>query len=203
MRLWSTHSQFIIAHINAMMTLARDHCMLANALAADYLASCEVAQQSCQQRWSTTARVLKSGYFNTNGQQDQAATLMECHLRRILLHIGVMHTIRRWRGRSGSSTVFGSCTGCARCTAKLVPWFKRGNRPRPPDGHRPADSDDVCHSVRLRRHMRHGFSNHVKPSSISANTTSSDSEKEITSWLTLRIMRLSRTAACRKFLTRP
>lgn len=94
MRLWVTHSQFIVEHINAMTTLARDHYMLTATLAADYLASCEVALQSCQQRLEYDGPSTENpGIFNTDGPQDQAVTLMERHLRRILFHLGVMHTI--------------------------------------------------------------------------------------------------------------
>lgn len=94
MRLWVTHSQFIVEYINAMTTLARDHYMLTATLAADYLASCEVALQSCQQRLEYDGPSTENpGNFNTDGPQDQAVTLMERHLRRILFHLGVMHTI--------------------------------------------------------------------------------------------------------------
>ncbi|MDI5829727.1 hypothetical protein MJN51_38730, partial [Salmonella enterica subsp. enterica serovar Kentucky] len=41
MKLWVTHSQFIVEHINAMTTLAREHTMLTPDLAQRYLESCE------------------------------------------------------------------------------------------------------------------------------------------------------------------
>lgn len=50
MKLWVTHSQFIVEHINAMTTLAREHTMLTPDLAQRYLQSCEIALQRCQQR---------------------------------------------------------------------------------------------------------------------------------------------------------
>lgn len=50
MKLWVTHSQFIVEHINAMTTLAREHTMLTPDLAQRYLESCEIAIQRCQQR---------------------------------------------------------------------------------------------------------------------------------------------------------
>ncbi len=56
MKLWVTHSQFIVEHINAMTTLAREHTMLTPDLAQRYLESCEIAIQRCQQRLSTTGR---------------------------------------------------------------------------------------------------------------------------------------------------
>ncbi len=56
MKLWVTHSQFIVEHINAMTTLAREHTMLTPDLAQRYLESCEIAIQRCQQRPSTTGR---------------------------------------------------------------------------------------------------------------------------------------------------
>lgn len=101
MRLWVTHSQFIVEHINAMTILARDHHMLAPAAAQDYLEYCEVALQRCQQRLEydgpSTGPVMNAA--------DEAPalpeTLMERHLRRILFHLGVMHTISSvaWRER--------------------------------------------------------------------------------------------------------
>lgn len=50
MKLWVTHSQFIVEHINAMTTPAREHNMLTPDLAQRYLESCEIALQRCQQR---------------------------------------------------------------------------------------------------------------------------------------------------------
>lgn len=50
MKLWVTHSQFIVEHINAMTTLAREHRALPPELAQEYLQSCEIAIQRCQQR---------------------------------------------------------------------------------------------------------------------------------------------------------
>lgn len=50
MKLWVTHSQFIVEHINAMTTTAREHTMLTPDLAQRYLESCEIALQRCQQR---------------------------------------------------------------------------------------------------------------------------------------------------------
>ncbi|MGO2567237.1 MAG: YccS/YhfK family putative transporter, partial [Serratia proteamaculans] len=47
MRLWVTHSQFIVEHLNAMTILAREHYMLTPKLAEEYLQSCEIALQSC------------------------------------------------------------------------------------------------------------------------------------------------------------
>lgn len=50
MKLWVTHSQFIVEHINAMTTTAREHTMLTPDLAQRYLESCEIALQRYQQR---------------------------------------------------------------------------------------------------------------------------------------------------------
>jgi YccS/YhfK family integral membrane protein len=102
MRLWVTHSQFIIEHINAMTILARDHYMLPPTLAQRYLNDCEVALQSCQQRLEyDSPGVIKPIMATANDTPEQPGTLMERHLRRILFHLGVMHTISSvaWRQR--------------------------------------------------------------------------------------------------------
>lgn len=46
MKLWVTHSQFIVEHINAMTTLAREHTMLTPDLAQRYLESCEIGDSA-------------------------------------------------------------------------------------------------------------------------------------------------------------
>ncbi|MDP1363386.1 hypothetical protein Q6303_29850, partial [Klebsiella variicola] len=48
--LWVTPSQFIVEHINALTTLAREHTMLTPDLAPRYLETSELARQRCQQR---------------------------------------------------------------------------------------------------------------------------------------------------------
>ncbi|WP_413727599.1 YccS/YhfK family putative transporter [Sodalis sp. RH19] len=102
MRLWVTHSQFIVEHINAMTILARDHYMLTPTLAQKYLASCEVALQRCQQRLEYDGPSSDSPVMDAAGETPELpGTLMERHLRRILFHLGVMHTISSvaWRQR--------------------------------------------------------------------------------------------------------
>ncbi len=102
MRLWVTHSQFIVEHINAMTILARDHYMLAPTLASQYLSACEVALQRCQQRLEYDGPSAPNPLADAAGEtQIQTSTLMERHLRRVLFHLGVMHTISSvaWRQR--------------------------------------------------------------------------------------------------------
>ena len=102
MRLWVTHSQFIIEHINAMTILARDHHMLTPNLAEKYLTACEVTLQTCQQRLEYDGPSSEKPVLATAGDTpEQPGTLMERHLRRILFHLGVMHTISSvaWRQR--------------------------------------------------------------------------------------------------------
>lgn len=102
MRLWVTHSQFIVEHINAMTILARDHYMLTPALAQKYLESCEIALQRCQQRLEYDGPGAGSPAMDGSGAAPELpGTLMERHLRRILSHLGVMHTISSvtWRQR--------------------------------------------------------------------------------------------------------
>jgi uncharacterized membrane protein YccC len=85
-----------------MTILTREHDTLTPELAEEYLQTCEMALQSCQQR-------LEYDGPNTHKSIMQLATLppeiptgeMERHLRRILSHLGVMHTISSlaWRQR--------------------------------------------------------------------------------------------------------
>ncbi|CAI2527733.1 YccS/YhfK family putative transporter [Serratia proteamaculans] len=94
MRLWVTHSQFIVEHLNAMTILAREHYMLTPKLAEEYLQSCEIALQSCQQRLEYDGPSSGNGIMQPPDlHPDMPVTEMERHLRRILSHLSVMHTI--------------------------------------------------------------------------------------------------------------
>lgn len=104
MKLWVTHSQFIVEHINAMTTLAREHTSLTPALAQDYLQSCEIAIQRCQQRLeyddageSGDINIMEAPQALSQG----ALSTLEQHLQRVLSHLGTMHTISSvaWRAR--------------------------------------------------------------------------------------------------------
>lgn len=104
MKLWVTHSQFIVEHINAMTTLAREHTMLTPELAQRYLQSCEIALQRCQQRLeydgpgsSGDVNILEAPESMTHGPM----STLEQHLQRILGHLNTMHTISSvaWRQR--------------------------------------------------------------------------------------------------------
>lgn len=104
MKLWVTHSQFIVEHINAMTTLAREHTMLTPDLAQRYLQSCEIALQRCQQRLeydgpgsSGDVNILEAPESMTHGPM----STLEQHLQRILGHLSTMHTISSvaWRQR--------------------------------------------------------------------------------------------------------
>ena len=104
MKLWVTHSQFIVEHINAMTTLAREHTSLTPELAQDYLQSCEIAIQRCQQRLEYDD-AGESGDVNIMEapqalSQSPVGTL-EQHLQRVVSHLGTMHTISSvaWRAR--------------------------------------------------------------------------------------------------------
>jgi YccS/YhfK family integral membrane protein len=104
MKLWVTHSQFIVEHINAMTTLAREHTMLTPDLAQRYLESCEIALQRCQQRLeydgpagSGDANILEAPETLTHGPM----STLEQHLQRVIGHLNTMHTISSvaWRQR--------------------------------------------------------------------------------------------------------
>lgn len=104
MKLWVTHSQFIVEHINAMTTLAREHDTLSPGLMQRYLESCEVALQRCQQRLEYDESG-SSGDVNIMESPDTLShgplSTMEQHLQRILGHLNTMHTISSvaWRQR--------------------------------------------------------------------------------------------------------
>lgn len=105
MKLWVTHSQFIVEHINAMTTLAREHNMLTPDLAVQYLQSCEIALQRCQQRLESEGPG-STGDVNILQAPDGGArhgplSTMERHLDRIIGHLNTMHTISSvaWRQR--------------------------------------------------------------------------------------------------------
>lgn len=109
MRLWVTHSQFIVEHINAMTILAREHNMLTEDLARRYLQSCEIALQRCQQRLeydepgsSGETNIMESMEALPQGPLSP----MEAHLHRILGHLGSMYTISSvaWRQRPRHGT---------------------------------------------------------------------------------------------------
>lgn len=94
MRLWVTHSQFIVEHINAMTILAREHTMLTPDLAQRYLQSCEIALQRCQQRLEYDGPGPHTNVMeNVDALNQGPATILEQHVKRILEHLNVMHTI--------------------------------------------------------------------------------------------------------------
>ncbi|NDJ56062.1 hypothetical protein GWD52_03430 [Enterobacteriaceae bacterium 4M9] len=104
MKLWVTHSQYIVEHINAMTTFAREHNMLTPSLAQRWLQACEIAIQRCQQRLeydtpgeSGDISILEAPEALVNGPLSR----IEQHLKRILGHLSAMHTISSvaWRQR--------------------------------------------------------------------------------------------------------
>jgi uncharacterized membrane protein YccC len=102
MKLWVTHSQFIVEHINAMTTLAREHTMLTPDLAQRYLESCEIALQRCQQRLEMAPAARGCEYYGVAGARCHGPlSTLEQHLQRILGHLNTMHTISSvaWRQR--------------------------------------------------------------------------------------------------------
>ena len=94
MRMWVTHSQFIVEHINAMTILAREHTMLTSKLAEGYLQSCEIALQRCQQRLAYDGPGNDSNILEAPENLNEGpVTIVEQHVKRILQHLSVMHTI--------------------------------------------------------------------------------------------------------------
>lgn len=94
MKLWVTHSQFIVEHINAITILAREHTMLTRSLAERYLQSCEIALQRCQQRLEYDGPGSESNVLEAPPALHAGpTTIVERHVKRILSHLSVMHTI--------------------------------------------------------------------------------------------------------------
>ena len=95
MRLWVTHSQFIVEHINVLTTLAREHTMLTPDLAQRYLESCEIALQQCQQRLRYQNDEDHSNFVMDAPDKIPLGpvTIMERQLDQILSHLKVMRTI--------------------------------------------------------------------------------------------------------------
>ncbi|WP_105663491.1 YccS/YhfK family putative transporter [Cronobacter dublinensis] len=104
MRLWVTHSQFIVEHINAITTLAREQSSMTPETAARYLQACEIALQRCQQRLEYDAPGETQNEAVLEGEEvlpEGPLSVMEHHLLRILDHLRTMHTISSvaWRQR--------------------------------------------------------------------------------------------------------
>ena len=106
MRLWVTHSQFIVEHINAMTELAREAGELTPEQKQYYLQRCDTAFQRCQLHLDYDGTVenkdAEEQYVqdarNTPGVPH---TPMESHLQRILGHLSTMRSISSvaWKQR--------------------------------------------------------------------------------------------------------
>ena len=88
-----------------MTTLAREHRSLPPELAQEYLQSCEIAIQRCQQRLeydepgsSGDANIIDSPEMLPH---EGASGTLEQHLQRVIGHLNTMHTISAmaWRQR--------------------------------------------------------------------------------------------------------
>ncbi|MDN0123724.1 YccS/YhfK family putative transporter [Yersinia aleksiciae] len=107
MRLWATHSELIVGHINEMTILTRDHPLTESttpseedhnrmnaALATEYLQLCEMAIQQCQQRLESDSSGGDDDFVQApDVAPDTQISELERNLRRILSHLSVMHTV--------------------------------------------------------------------------------------------------------------
>ncbi|WP_145579488.1 YccS/YhfK family putative transporter [Yersinia vastinensis] len=107
MRLWSTHSELIVGHINEMTILVREHPLTESAttsdsahslmsikVAQDYLQLCEMAIQQCQERLVSDDSEGNNDFVQMPDiDPDTQLSEMERNLRRILSHLSVMHTV--------------------------------------------------------------------------------------------------------------
>lgn len=100
MKSWVSHSQSIVEHINAMTVTARENTLLTPTLAKSYLKTCEIALQRCQHRLDYDDSDLNS--LDVPGtQQKEQFSAFEHHIKCILEHLNVMHTISSlvWKQR--------------------------------------------------------------------------------------------------------
>lgn len=94
MRLWITHSQLMVEHLNGMTVIARDQYVLVPALSTAYLNACEIAIQLCQQRLEYDGPSSDTSMLEQTDPNDNfPETMMEMHIERILSHLKSMHTI--------------------------------------------------------------------------------------------------------------
>ncbi|WP_145931221.1 YccS/YhfK family putative transporter [Yersinia bercovieri] len=107
MRLWATHSELIVGHINEMTILTREHPLtesttppeaghnlMSVALATEYLQLCEMAIQQCQQRLESDSSEGSDDFVQApDVAVDTQISELERNLRRILSHLSVMHTV--------------------------------------------------------------------------------------------------------------
>lgn len=106
MRLWVTHSQFVVDHINAMTGLALEKGQLSAEQKPYYLQLCDSALQNCQQRLDYDGNVdnedrEENSSLDTSEVSEAPRTAMELHLQRILGHLSTMHSISSvaWKQR--------------------------------------------------------------------------------------------------------
>ena len=106
MRLWVTHSQFIVDHINAMTGLIREKGELSAEQKQYYFKLCDKALQGCQQRLDYDGNEDSEGSEEKNSLDstripEAPRTATELHLQRILGHLSTMHSISSvaWKER--------------------------------------------------------------------------------------------------------
>lgn len=94
MRLWVSHSQFIVEHLNAMTVMIHDGYKVEPELAQHYLTEIEIAIQSCQQRLKyDDVPGSQQNVMETAIPDTPTTNIMAHHLSRIVHHLRVMNTI--------------------------------------------------------------------------------------------------------------
>lgn len=106
MRLWVTHSQFVVDHINAMTGLTREKGELSDEQKQYYFTLCDKALQGCQQRLDydgneDSERSEEKSSLDSTQVSEAPRTATELHLQRILGHLSTMHSISSvaWKER--------------------------------------------------------------------------------------------------------
>jgi YccS/YhfK family integral membrane protein len=93
MRLWVSHSQFIVEHLNAVTILAHDNYLISTELAQQYLTECEIAIQSCQQRLDYDQPEQPTNTMQNTLPESSSSDIVAHHLSQIIHHLNIMRTI--------------------------------------------------------------------------------------------------------------
>lgn len=97
MRLWVTHSQYIVEHINELAALAREHHPMSPERAEQQLQACEIALQQCQHRLLSAEN--QEGHHaqhvmdEASDEPKEPTSSAERHVERILVHLKTMQRI--------------------------------------------------------------------------------------------------------------
>lgn len=93
MRLWVSHSQFIVEHLNAITILTHENYKIDAELAEKYLMESEIAIQSCQQRLEYEPTPQQPNTMQSTMPDTPSSNIMIHHLSQIIHHLNSMSKI--------------------------------------------------------------------------------------------------------------